>query len=156
MARTGREKGEDASQRGGILRWSPEEEKHRSNRTSGKERAIDDAALLFPSFFAWERNSKAYLAERVTGDLLRQALVEEGAAILLVCVIEKREKEVAREREGEGEEPSAAASIAVFFAPRDQDFQVHQSTHSLLSSSISSFFWHPVEGYAMLSCCLEV
>ncbi len=29
------------------------------------------------------------------------------------------------------------------------------STHSLLSSSISSFFWQPVDGSAMLSCVAE-
>ena len=59
----------------------------------------------------------------------------------------------AKEKKGKG---TRASSIAVFLAPRDHDFQLHQSTHSLPSSSMSSFFWHPVEGYAMLSCYLVV
>ena len=37
--------------------------------------------------------------------------------------------------------------------PRDGNL-IEKSTHSLPSSSMSSFFWHPVEGYAMLSCWL--
>ena len=50
--------------------------------------------LLFSFFFRLKMIARPYLAERVTGDLLRQALVEEDTAVLFCScvVVEKRER----------------------------------------------------------------
>ena len=84
----------------------------------------------------------AHLAQGLAVDLLRHALVVERAP--------------AHAHASGGGQSSPQGPAA---SPHTHDAlqaacssRLHADAHSLASSSISSFFWHPVEGKAMFSC----
>ena len=81
------ERGEEQEER---CRWSSFPSREREQSTSREQ-----STTLLSLFLLLFLKTTPYLAERVAGDLLRQALVEEGAAVSLFALVE----EIGRERE---------------------------------------------------------
>ena len=67
----------------------------RFRREREQSTSREQSTTLLSLFLLLFLKTTPYLAERVAGDLLRQALVEEGAAVSLFALVE----EIGRERE---------------------------------------------------------
>jgi len=85
------------------------------------------------------QKQKTHVTQGVGRHLGGQAAVEEDAAVV---------------KRGGGERQRAATAVCSGGRRSSRRSREHtkRQTHSFCSSSISSFFWHPVAGYAMLSC----